>query len=141
MKHGTWFGLMYLRIPYPVPRIPVFGENMLTILRIKNYALLRDIEMEFTPGLNILTGETGAGKSIIISALNIAVGERGYTENIRTGEEKAIVEAVFDLKGGSGLKAAVKTCLDGAGIEMQGNKQGRKRKDIHQQLACGPQFP
>jgi DNA repair protein RecN (Recombination protein N) len=101
---------------------------MLTTLRIKNYALLKDIEIEFTPGLNILTGETGAGKSIIIGALNIAVGERGYTENIRTGEEKAIVEAVFDLKRNPRLKELVNEGLKEAGIEPCGDELIIKRE-------------
>lgn len=94
---------------------------MLTTLRIKNYALLRDIEIDFTPGLNILTGETGAGKSIIVGALNIAVGERGYTENIRTGEEKAVVEAVFDMRGDRRLKETVGAALEEAGIDASGD--------------------
>lgn len=101
---------------------------MLTTLRIKNYALLRDIEIDFTPGLNILTGETGAGKSIIIGALNIAVGERGYTENIRTGEEKAVVEAVFDMKNSPRLKQAVNDSLKEAGIEACGDELVIKRE-------------
>jgi DNA repair protein RecN (Recombination protein N) len=101
---------------------------MLTTLRIKNYALLRDIEIEFTPGLNILTGETGAGKSIIIGALNIAVGERGYTDNIRTGEEKAIVEAVFELKNNARLMDAVNRELLEAGIEPSAGELIVKRE-------------
>jgi DNA repair protein RecN (Recombination protein N) len=90
---------------------------MLSKLRIQNYALLKEVEVEFGPGLNILTGETGAGKSIIIGALNIAVGERGYAENIRTGEEKAVVEAVFDLREDPALKELLNPMLDAAGIE------------------------
>jgi DNA repair protein RecN (Recombination protein N) len=91
--------------------------TMLSKLRIQNYALLKEVEVEFGPGLNILTGETGAGKSIIIGALNIAVGERGYAENIRTGEEKAVVEAVFDMRTDGTLKDILNTMLDAAGIE------------------------
>jgi DNA repair protein RecN (Recombination protein N) len=101
---------------------------MLTTLRIKNYALLRDIAVDFTPGLNILTGETGAGKSIIVGALNIAVGERGYVENIRTGEEKATVEAVFDMKNNPRLKSAVNKSLEEAGIDGSGDELVIKRE-------------
>src|ERR1017187_4980545 len=90
---------------------------MLSALKIQNYALLKDIEIDFTKGLNILTGETGAGKSIIIGAINTAIGERGYLENIRTGEEKAVVEAVFDFKDNLPLVAMINALLDEAGIE------------------------
>ncbi len=90
---------------------------MLTVLRIKNYALLRDVTLEFKDGLNILTGETGAGKSIIAGALNIAAGERGYTENIRTGEQGARVEAVFEFEKGGPLARTLQPLLAGAGIE------------------------
>ena len=90
---------------------------MLSALKIQNYALLKDIEIDFTKGLNILTGETGAGKSIIIGAINTAIGERGYVENIRTGEEKAVVEAVFDFKDNLPLVAMINALLDEAGIE------------------------
>jgi len=90
---------------------------MLIALKIKNYALLKDVEIDFGPGLNILTGETGAGKSILIGAINTAIGERGYIENIRTGEEKAVVEAVFDFSLNKPLLKAINSLLSEAGIE------------------------
>ncbi len=101
---------------------------MLVTLRIKNYALLRDVEVSFGPGLNVLTGETGAGKSIVIGALNIAAGERGYTESIRTGEEKAVIEAVFDLSNSAELKKQLKPLLEEAGIEDCGDSLIIKRE-------------
>ncbi|MEI7542355.1 MAG: DNA repair protein RecN [bacterium] len=91
---------------------------MLSTLKIQNYALLRDIEIDFTKGLNILTGETGAGKSIIIGAINTAIGERGYLENIRTGEDKAVVEAVFDFKDNPLLIKLINEQLAEAGVEQ-----------------------
>src|SRR5208283_3693469 len=90
---------------------------MLSALKIQNYALIKDIEIDFSDRLNILTGETGAGKSIIIGALNIAVGEKSSPENIRTGEEKTTVEAVFDFSHNESLKKLVNTLLAEAGIE------------------------
>jgi DNA repair protein RecN (Recombination protein N) len=90
---------------------------MLIALKIKNYALLKDVEIDFGPGLNILTGETGAGKSILIGAINTAIGERGYIENIRTGEDKAVVEAVFDFSSNADALKNVNELLSGAGIE------------------------
>lgn len=101
---------------------------MLSSLTIKNFALLRDVSVEFAGGLNILTGETGAGKSIIIGAINIAAGERGYIENIRTGEEKSIIEAVFDISAEPALGAALKNVLENSGIEYDENKLIIKRE-------------
>lgn len=70
---------------------------MLTYLSIRNVAIIDQLHLSCGPGLNVLTGETGAGKSIIIDALTLASGGRASTELIRTGEEEAVVEAVFDL--------------------------------------------
>src|SRR5688572_466274 len=69
---------------------------MLTTLRIKNLALVADLTLELQPGLNIITGETGAGKSILIGALNLVLGERADRTLIRAGAEACSVEAVFD---------------------------------------------
>ncbi len=71
---------------------------MLQSLRIKNFALIEDLEMICTIGLNVLTGETGAGKSILIDALNILLGEKAGPGFIRIGTEKAIIEAIFATK-------------------------------------------
>lgn len=68
---------------------------MLRYLSIKNYALIEGVEVEFESGLNILTGETGAGKSIIIDAVSLLLGERATAEVVRKGAEKAIIEGTF----------------------------------------------
>ncbi|MDR3709304.1 MAG: DNA repair protein RecN [Capsulimonadaceae bacterium] len=70
---------------------------MLQELHIRNFALIERVDLHFGQALNLLTGETGAGKSIVIDALGIALGERASSDIIRTGQERAIVEAVFDL--------------------------------------------
>jgi DNA repair protein RecN (Recombination protein N) len=70
---------------------------MLTTLRIKNLALVPDLTIELQPGCNVITGETGAGKSIIIGALNLVLGERADRSLIRTGSDSCSVEAVFDV--------------------------------------------
>jgi DNA repair protein RecN (Recombination protein N) len=70
---------------------------MLTTLRIKNFALVADLTLELQSGYNVITGETGAGKSIIIGALNLVLGERADRSLIRSGEESCSVEAVFDI--------------------------------------------
>jgi DNA repair protein RecN (Recombination protein N) len=71
---------------------------MLTKLTVKDYALIESLEVDFTPGLNILTGETGAGKSILIGALGLALGERADIDSVRTGAKAAVVEAEFSVK-------------------------------------------
>lgn len=72
---------------------------MLELLRIHDLALIEDLEMEFAPGMNVLTGETGAGKSFILKALNFLTGEKLGTDLVRPGKEKAMVEALFVLDG------------------------------------------
>jgi len=71
-------------------------DFMLRSLRIQNYALIDDLTIEWSPGLNVLTGETGAGKSIILGALSLVLGEKADPDAIRTGRDSASVEAVFD---------------------------------------------
>lgn len=68
---------------------------MLLKLHIRNFALIDDLDVEFDSGLNVLTGETGAGKSIIIDAINLIVGQRASSKFIRTGKQQAEVEAIF----------------------------------------------
>jgi DNA repair protein RecN (Recombination protein N) len=70
---------------------------MLKSLYIKNYALIEEIGLTFASGLNILTGETGAGKSILIGALGLILGGRASSENVRQGSDKAIVEGIFSV--------------------------------------------
>ncbi len=71
---------------------------MLNSIMIKDYALIENINAEFNKGLNIITGETGAGKSIIIDSMGLLLGERASTEVVRKGSKKAIVEGFFNVK-------------------------------------------
>ena len=87
---------------------------MLTTLRIKNLALVADLTLELQPGYNVITGETGAGKSILIGALSLLLGERADRTLIRSGEDGCSVEAVFDV---SRLRAPLKSFLDENGLE------------------------
>lgn len=70
---------------------------MIRSLYIKDYALIDELEVSFGQGLNIITGETGAGKSILLGALQLLMGERASTEAVRTGTDKAIVEGIFEM--------------------------------------------
>lgn len=67
---------------------------MLVEMRVSQFALIEDLTLKFGPGLNILSGETGAGKSIVIGAINLLLGERAVTEQIRQGEKSAFVEGI-----------------------------------------------
>jgi len=87
---------------------------MLTTLRIKNLALVSDLMLELQPGCNVITGETGAGKSIILGALNLVLGERADRGLIRSGEESCSVEAVFDVRR---LRLPLRSFLEENGLE------------------------
>jgi DNA repair protein RecN (Recombination protein N) len=78
---------------------------MLSELRIRDYAVVDDLTLSLGPGLNVLTGETGAGKSIIVGALSLLLGERASSSVVRTGADRATIEAVFDIGGVPGLEA------------------------------------
>ena len=71
---------------------------MLTNLHVKNLALIEEAEVAFGPGLNILTGETGAGKSILIGSINLALGRKMTREMIREGASSCLVELVFQIE-------------------------------------------
>src|SRR5690554_6805955 len=85
-------------------RVPTFGRSlnliggsaMLTHLVIRNFAIIEHLEIPVRSGFTVLTGETGAGKSIIIDALNLLLGGRATTEVIRTDEDEAVVQGVFE---------------------------------------------
>lgn len=88
---------------------------MLKSLEIKDYALIDHTEIEFGRGLNIITGETGAGKSILIDAMSLLLGERASVEVIRKGAQKAFVEGFFDVE----LNKKVRSLLEANEIEFQ----------------------
>ncbi len=90
---------------------------MLVELRLENYAVIDNLAVEFSPGLNLLTGETGAGKSILIDALALLLGEKASTDVIRTGAEKAVVSAVFEIE--SVAEKSVSRALELNGIDSE----------------------
>ena len=80
---------------------------MIETLSISNYALIDNIELSFAPGFNIITGETGAGKSIMLGALSMLFGNRADTGVVRDKGKKSVVEAVFDVSRYSHLRKSV----------------------------------
>ncbi len=94
--------------------------SMLIELRIKNFAIIDELNLSFSEGFNILTGETGAGKSIILNAVHLLLGDKATEEWIRSTEEEANVEAAFDISGNSEIKEKIQEKaphLQGAGEE------------------------
>jgi len=84
-------------------------------LRVENYAVIDSLAVEFAPGLNLLTGETGAGKSILIDALSLLLGDKASTDMIRHGAEKAVVSGVFEAD-----EKQIRRVLEENGIEPEG---------------------
>src|SRR5712692_1948139 len=93
-------------------RILVLAE-----LRLENYAVIDNVVIEFAPGLNLLTGETGAGKSILIDALGLLLGDKASSEVIRTGAERAVVAAVFESDGAAAR--AIEDILETNGLDAE----------------------
>jgi len=113
---------------------------MLRTLRVSDLAIIDEIELLFEPGFNVLTGETGAGKSILLHALDVTLGGRPDADLVRTGAEEAVVEALF-----TGVPASAWEPLDAAGVRRPENDElvirrviaagGRSRAYVNGSLA------
>lgn len=118
---------------------------MIRELRIKNFAIIEELEIVFHPGLNVLTGETGAGKSIIVGALSLLLGRRVGDEVIRTGADKAEVEALFEEDGEEIIlrreiypEGRSRAFYQGRGVPISFLKEiGPSLFEIHSQLEHG----
>ncbi len=112
---------------------------MLTQLRVTGFALIDEIELPFGPGLTVITGETGAGKSILVEALGLLRGGRASSDLIRTGAEEARVEAIFDLPGDSEVKQTLladgRDISDGLVVRRAVARTGRGRIHLGGALA------
>src|SRR6188508_1856492 len=97
---------------------------MLRFLRIRNLAVIDAVEVEFEPGFNVLTGETGAGKSILVEAVGLLLGGRASADLVRTGEAQATIEAIFEAADASELI-----------VRREISAQGRSRSFINGALA------
>jgi len=91
---------------------------VLAELRLENYAVIDNVVVEFAAGLNLLTGETGAGKSILIDALGLLLGAKASSDVIRTGAERAMVSAVFESEGAA--LGSIETILESNGLDAEG---------------------
>src|SRR5688500_650220 len=89
---------------------------MLTELRIRNFAIIESLALPLAPGFNVLSGETGAGKSIIVGALGLLLGERASGDLVRTGADRATVEGTFDVGANHDALLAL---LDDRGLEAE----------------------
>ena len=99
---------------------------MLTELRIRNFAIIESLALPLARGFNVLSGETGAGKSIIVGALGLLLGERASTDLIRTGADRATVEGVFDVSD----RPEIVTLLDERGIDVEESLVVLKREIV-----------
>ncbi|HEY6359630.1 MAG TPA: DNA repair protein RecN [Vicinamibacterales bacterium] len=97
---------------------------MLRFLRIRHLAVIEAVEVEFEPGFNVLTGETGAGKSILVEAVGLLLGARASSDLVRTGESQAAIEAIFETPDGQELV-----------VRREITSQGRSRSFINGTLA------
>jgi DNA repair protein RecN (Recombination protein N) len=101
---------------------------VLVELRLENYAVIDNATVEFASGLNLLTGETGAGKSILVDALALLLGEKASSEVIRSGAERAVVSAVFDGEGEAGV--SIKKVLERNGLDESEDESLIVRREI-----------
>src|SRR5262244_1141765 len=97
---------------------------MLTELRIRNFAIIESLTLPLAPGFNVLSGETGAGKSIIVGALGLLLGDRASADVIRSGADRATVEGTFDV----GERPEIRALLDEHGIEIENSLVVLKRE-------------
>ncbi|MGA2857020.1 MAG: DNA repair protein RecN [Candidatus Sulfotelmatobacter sp.] len=101
---------------------------MLVELRLENYAVVDNLAVEFRPGLNLLTGETGAGKSILVDALALLLGEKASSDVIRSGADRSVVSAVFDAE--SAAEKALTTILEANGLDESDDGSLIVRREI-----------
>src|SRR5438105_13192431 len=118
---------------------------MLELLRVRAFAIIEELEVHFGPGFNVLTGETGAGKSILVDALHLVLGGRAQADSVRTGAEEAEVEALFRPRDAAAFEARLEQQgLPRAGAELLVRRvvlvEGRSRAYVNGALATAAQL-
>src|SRR5260221_7959693 len=103
---------------------------MLTELRVRDLAVIADVTLPFQPGLNVLTGETGAGKSMVVDALALLLGERASAEIVRPGAEKTVVEGAFEF--GAALHRHLLPPFAALGVELDEGRLVLKREVLRE---------
>jgi len=106
------------------------GEEVLTELRVRDLAVIADVTLPFQPGLNVLTGETGAGKSMVVDALSLLLGERASADVVRPGAEKTIVEGAFEFA--SAVHRHLLPPFAALGIELEEGRLVLKREVLRE---------
>jgi DNA repair protein RecN (Recombination protein N) len=104
-------------------------------MRLENYAVIDNLAVEFGPGLNLLTGETGAGKSILIDALALLLGEKASSEVIRTGAERAVISAVIEAEGAAAK--ALEKILEANGVGKADDESDDGSLILRREIAAG----
>src|SRR5258708_34624953 len=118
---------------------------MLELLRVKAFAIIDELEVHFAPGFHVLTGETGAGKSILVDALHLVLGGRAQADSVRTGTEEAEVQALFRPRDPTECDARLAALgLPAAGGELvvrrTVQREGRSRAWVNGALATAAQL-
>src|SRR2546426_6653027 len=119
--------------------------GMLELLRVRAFAIIEELEVHFDPGFNVLTGETGAGKSILVDALHLVLGGRAQADSVRTGAEEAEVQALFRPRDPDACDARLRRLgLPAAGTELavrrSVQREGRSRAWVNGALATAAQL-
>src|SRR5256712_10627315 len=119
--------------------------GMLELVRVRAFAIIEELEVHFAPGFNVLTGETGAGKSILVEALHLVLGGRAQADSVRTGAEEAEVQALFRPRDPGECDARRQSLgLPAAGSELVVRRtlqrEGRSRAWVNGALATAGQL-
>ena len=151
---ATFFVFFGIEFAYMHIFLYLCSEIMLSHLHIRNYALISHLDIDFREGFSVMTGETGAGKSIILGALNLVMGARADSKSITEGEERCVIEATFEARGdeakgerreAKGERAPHDTSVVGDPAEARGerreviirrelNQNGRSRSFVNDEV-------